>query len=47
MNDNGHVNKKLWTFIKSQRKDYCSVAPLKYNSKIHDDTTMKTDILNS
>ena len=47
VNDNGHVNKKLWTFIKSQRKDHCGVAPLKYNSKIHDDTTMKTDILNN
>ena len=26
--------------------DHCGIAPLKYNSKIHDDTTMKTDILN-
>ena len=47
MNNNGHVNKKLWIFIKSQRKDHCSVVPLKYNSKMHDDTTMKTDILNN
>ena len=46
MNNNSHVNKKLWTFIKSQRKDHCGVAILKYNSKIHDDATMKIDILN-
>ena len=45
VNDNGHVSKKLWTFIKSQRKDHCGVAPLKYNSKIHDDITMKIEIL--
>ena len=47
VNDNGHVNKRLWTFIKSQRKDHCGVALLKCNSKVHDDTTTKTDILNN
>ena len=34
VNDNGHVNEELWTFIKSQRKDHCSAAPLKHDNKI-------------
>ena len=26
------VNKRLWTYIKSQKKDYCGVAPLKQDN---------------
>jgi len=46
VNDDGHVSKRLWTFIKSQRKDHCGVAPLKHNNNIYSDTTRKIEILN-
>ena len=44
--ENGAIIKRLWTYIKSQRKDYCGVAPLIYNSTVHNDSLAKAKILN-
>ena len=40
------ITKKLWSFIKSQRKDSCGVPPLKYNGTVHTDHHSKAKILN-
>ena len=40
------ITKKLWSFIKSQRKDSCGVPPLKYNGTLHTDHHSKAKILN-
>ena len=32
----GSVSKKLWTFIKQQKNDYCGVAPLQDNGVTYD-----------
>ena len=40
------ITKKLWSFIKSQRKDSCGVPPLKYNGTVYTDYHSKAKILN-
>ena len=40
------ITKKLWLFIKSQRKDSCGVPPLKYNGTVYTDHHSKAKILN-
>ena len=47
--ENGAITKRLWTYIKSQRKDYCGVAPLISNGTVHSDSLdslAKAKILN-
>jgi len=35
VDDKGSVTKRLWSYTKSQRKDNCSVAPLKMDGVVH------------
>jgi len=46
VNSNDSVSKKLWTYIKSQKKDHCGVAPLKVNDVVINDSLVKTQTLN-
>jgi len=41
-----HVSKRLWSFIKSQRKDNCSIPPIKHNGNIYSDHSSKAEALN-
>ena len=45
--EDDHITKKLWTFIKSQRKDNCSMPPLQHEGNIHTNHMEKTEILNN
>ena len=45
--DDDHITKKLWSFIKSQRNDICSVPPLQHEGIIHTDHLQKAEILNN
>jgi len=44
--ENGHITKKLWSYIKSQRKDNSSIPPLSQNRSLHTDPHQKAEILN-
>ena len=44
--ENGTITKRLWTYIKSQRKDHCGIAPLVFNGTTHCDSSIKAKILN-
>ena len=46
IDEKGSVTKKLWSYIKSQRKDHCSVAPLKVDGVVYNDNLDKAKILN-
>ena len=46
LTEDGHITKKLWTFIKSQKKDNCSIPPLWHEGNIHTDHLEKAEILN-
>ena len=46
VNSNGTVSKRLWNFIKSQKKDHCGVAPLKVENSVINDSSTKAQILN-
>ena len=39
--------KKLWSYIKSQRKDNSGIPPLSQNGTVHTDPTQKVEILNN
>ena len=41
------VSKRLWTFIKSQRKDYCSVPPIEFEGNTYSDHFDKAEALNN
>ena len=43
---NGAITKKLWTYIKSQRKDHCGIPPLKFNGHVYNDSLGKAKVLN-
>ena len=45
-NENGSITKRVWTYIKNQRKDHCGVAPLVSNGTSHCDSLTKAKILN-
>jgi len=45
--EDDHITKKLWTFIKSQRKDNCSVPPLQHEGIIYTDHLQKAEIFNN
>ena len=40
------ICKKFWSFIKSKKKDYCGIAPLKVNETIVNDPQQKAETLN-
>ena len=44
--DDSPTSKKLWSFIKKQKCDYCGVAPLEDCGTIHNEPQEKADILN-
>ena len=43
----GHITKKLWTYIKSQRKENSGIPPLSHNGSVHTDSSQKAEILNN
>ena len=43
---NGAITKKLWTYIKSQRKGHCGITPLKFNGHVYNDSLGKAKVLN-
>ena len=45
--EDDHITKKLWSFIKSQRNDICSVPPLQHEGIIHTDHLQKAEIFNN
>ena len=47
IDEKGSVTKRLWSYIKSQRKDHCGVAPLKVEGTVHHNSLDKAKILNS
>ena len=46
IDEKGSVTKKLWSYIKNQRKDHCGVAPLKVDGVVYNDSLDKAKILN-
>ena len=44
--DKGPMSKKLWSFIKNQRCDYCGVAPLEECGITYSKRQEKANILN-
>ena len=46
VDSNGAVSKRLWNFIKRQKKDYCGVAPLKVDNTVINDSSAKAQVLN-
>ena len=44
--DDKAVNKRFWTYIKSKKKDSCSVAPLRSEGVLISDAKGKANILN-
>ena len=40
------VNKRLWSYIKNQKKDYCGVAPLKQGNNTLTQPQAKAEALN-
>ena len=47
LDENSSTAKRLWSYIKSQRKDHCGVAPLKFNGDVHNNSLAKAQILNT
>jgi len=45
--ENGHITKKLWSYIKSQRKDNGGIPPISQNRSLHTDPHQKAEILNN
>ena len=39
-------SKRLWSYIKSKRKDHCGVGPLKVGSTTYTDSTERANVLN-
>ena len=42
-----HVSKRLWSFIRSQRKGDCSVPPIKFEGNIYSEHFDKAEALNN
>ena len=40
------MSKKIWTYIKSQKKNHCGIAPLKVNDVVINDSLVKEQTLN-
>ena len=45
--ETGSVTKRLWSYIKSQRKDSCSITSLKHNDILYNDDSKKVQLLNN
>ena len=45
IDEKGSVTKRLWSYIKSQRKDHCGVAPLKVDGVVYNNSLDKAEIL--
>ena len=45
--ENGYITKKLWSYIKSQRKDTSGIPPLSQNGSLYADPNQKAEILNN
>jgi hypothetical protein len=45
--DENHEPKRLWSFIKSKRTDWCVVAPLRRDGIAYSDARMKANTLNN
>jgi len=41
------VTKRLWSYIKIQRKDHCGVATLKVDETVYNNSSDKAKILNN
>ena len=44
---NNNVSKRMWSYIKNKKVDYCGVAPLRYNDTLYTDSKDKASILNN
>ena len=45
--ETGSVTKRLWSYIKSQRKDSCSITSLKRNDILYNNDSKKAQLLNN
>ena len=45
IDEKGSVTKRLWFYIKSQRKDHCGVTPLKVDRDVYNNSQDKAKIL--
>ena len=45
--EDDHITKRLWTFIKSQRKDNCNIPPLQHEGITYTDHLQKAEIFNN
>ena len=45
--DGNNVSKKIWSYIKSKKTDYCGIAPLQQNGTTCTDSKDKATILNN
>ena len=45
--DGNNVSKKMWSYIKSKKTDYCGIAPLQQNGTTYTDSKDKATILNN
>ena len=45
--DGNNVYKKMWSYIKSKKTDYCGIAPLQQNGTTYTDSKDKATILNN
>ena len=44
--NDGQVSKKLWSFIKSKRKDQCSIPPISHHGNTITDSFLKSNTFN-
>ena len=42
--DGNNVSKKMWSYIKSKKTDYCGIAPLQQNGTTYTDSKDKATI---
>ena len=46
IDSNNNVSKRMWSYIKSKKVDYCGVAPLRHNDRTYTNFKDKASILN-
>jgi len=47
VDDSNNVSKRMWTYVKSKKTDYCGVAPLRQKDETFTDPKDKAEILNN
>jgi len=47
IDEKGSVTKRLWSYINSQRKDHCGIAPLKVDEAVYHNSSDKAKIFNN